>query len=192
MWRHRLLLPGMHRAPAAYRARETLWPGPRVGSGAEPEPVAHATRRPGYLGGNALRLSPRPGPGPRPRQRRRRPAHAAWTAPLPCPAVGRHGLWTSPGHPSAAWEHAWHKPRVSAGIGAGRGGGSGGQQARSPLMARVKVAALPATAWAVGFGRPIPLPPDTKLNGHPFPATASVEGAQLNAPPSLRQRRRAK
>jgi len=26
---------------------------------------------------------------------------------------------------------------------------------------------LPATAWAEGFGRPVPLPPDTQLNAPP-------------------------
>src|SRR5262249_53552485 len=61
---------------------------------------------------------------------------------------------------------------------------------------------FPATAWAEGVGWPVPLPPDTQLNGRPFPATAwadggqfngppfpataSAEGAQLNVPPSLR------
>src|SRR6266705_4653537 len=43
---------------------------------------------------------------------------------------------------------------------------------------------FPATASAKGFGRPVPLPPDTRLNGRPFPATAWAEGGQCNGPPS--------
>src|SRR5574341_357538 len=44
-------------------------------------------------------------------------------------------------------------------------------------------AVLPATASAEGVGRPVPLPPDTQLNGRPCPATVSAEGAQLNGRP---------
>src|SRR5262249_51530138 len=56
------------------------------------------------------------------------------------------------------------------------------------LLGHAPLPPPPATAWAEGFGRPFLLPPDTQLNGRPFPATASAEGAQLNAPPSLRER----
>src|SRR5262245_11415635 len=52
-----------------------------------------------------------------------------------------------------------------------------------PLYARLRLS--PATAWTEGFGLPVPLPPDTQLNGRPYPATASAEGAQLNGRPSL-------
>src|SRR6266571_2252823 len=43
---------------------------------------------------------------------------------------------------------------------------------------------FPATASAKGVGRPVPLPPDTRLHGRPFPATAWAEGGQCNGPPS--------
>src|SRR5439155_19293014 len=60
--------------------------------------------------------------------------------------------------------------------------GGGGPVERPPF---------PATASAKGFGRPVPLPPDTRLNGRPCPATAWAEGGQLNGllPPRLCRRR---